>query len=209
MSSRNKLKEDEIELKQEIEVKKQEEDSASNKAENSANGKKSIEKRSTCYYCWKYAAGMTKCFLCGREVCKACTDKQKVFELSKQWVLSIPDTAFSGNKYEQRIMQDYLNKSNLTVVKLTKEMLDKVEAGEFKFSNRHLKQTDIVCYKCFVNTWNDLMYKYRVTISGKLPLSVTKRPDCWYGRECTTQSHNNEHARKFNHICENTKKPNY
>ena len=37
----------------------------------------------------------------------------------------------------------------------------------------------------------------------KPSLSVTKRPDCWYGRECKTQLHNNEDARKYNYMWEN------
>lgn len=30
------------------------------------------------------------------------------------------------------------------------------------------------------------------------------RPDCWYGRECRTQTHNRNHAERYNHVCENT-----
>ena len=97
-----------------------------------------------------------------------------------------------------------MKKEGLTVGKLTKELINKLQKREFKYKD--LKTDNEVCKKCFVQVWEVLLYKYRVSIKSKLPESVNKRSDCWYGKECRTQKHDKEHAKTYNHICENTKK---
>ncbi|CAO1619080.1 unnamed protein product [Sympodiomycopsis kandeliae] len=39
-----------------------------------------------------------------------------------------------------------------------------------------------------------------------LPAEVRDLPDCWYGRECRTQFHSDDHARRYNHVCNNIKR---
>jgi len=34
--------------------------------------------------------------------------------------------------------------------------------------------------------------------------NIRNRPDCWYGRKCRTQTNKQDHARNYNHICEQT-----
>lgn len=34
---------------------------------------------------------------------------------------------------------------------------------------------------------------------------MTQRSNCWYGKDCNTQTHNLIHAKKLNHICDNVK----
>ncbi|KAL6542349.1 hypothetical protein OROMI_023951 [Orobanche minor] len=38
-----------------------------------------------------------------------------------------------------------------------------------------------------------------------LPPEAVQRQDCWYGYGCRTQHHNEEHARKRNHVCRPTR----
>ncbi|KAJ3144197.1 hypothetical protein HDU89_008668 [Geranomyces variabilis] len=66
---------------------------------------------------------------------------------------------------------------------------------------------DAVCADCAAMLHVDVVDWYRGSIcDSDLPPEVTARPDCWYGRECTTQfKADKSHARRFNHICENTR----
>ncbi|KAL0449911.1 UNVERIFIED_CONTAM: hypothetical protein Slati_1547500 [Sesamum latifolium] len=41
--------------------------------------------------------------------------------------------------------------------------------------------------------------------SNFLPPEAVQREDCWYGYACRTQHHNEEHARKRNHVCRPTR----
>ena len=62
------------------------------------------------------------------------------------------------------------------------------------------------CGRCAEDAFSQLLYKYRQAIpAGDLPDAVTRRPNCWYGKECRTQSHNHAHAEQKNHICDNTR----
>ena len=74
-------------------------------------------------------------------------------------------------------------------------------------ADRALKKADMVCQMCMNKIWGELLYRWRETLNAAMPDSVKKRPNCWFGRECKTQSHNQQHAAKYNHICENMKKP--
>ncbi|KAF8601466.1 hypothetical protein BDV93DRAFT_524646 [Ceratobasidium sp. AG-I] len=38
--------------------------------------------------------------------------------------------------------------------------------------------------------------------AGVFPPEVANLPNCWYGRECRTQSHNVQHAERYNHNCD-------
>ena len=49
----------------------------------------------------------------------------------------------------------------------------------------------------------ELAFQYRQSIpNSKLPPEVTRRTDCYWGKNCKTQNHNLAHAKKLNHICE-------
>ena len=61
------------------------------------------------------------------------------------------------------------------------------------------------CGDCFKKILTELLYQYRAAIPNvDLPSDVTGRSDCWYGKECRTQSNpaNPAHAVRLNHICE-------
>lgn len=66
--------------------------------------------------------------------------------------------------------------------------------------------TSITCRYCAEHIFSELCYLYREELQvDVLPAAVTGRPDCWYGRECRTQSHNRSHAVRLNHICPQTR----
>ncbi|KZT52701.1 hypothetical protein CALCODRAFT_557927 [Calocera cornea HHB12733] len=41
--------------------------------------------------------------------------------------------------------------------------------------------------------------------TANLDPAIRAKPNCWYGYDCRTQMHNPGHARKLNHMCENTR----
>uniref|UniRef100_A0A452T1L6 Checkpoint with forkhead and ring finger domains n=1 Tax=Ursus maritimus TaxID=29073 RepID=A0A452T1L6_URSMA len=59
----------------------------------------------------------------------------------------------------------------------------------------------VLCYCCGLRSFRELTYQYR---NSELPVAVTSRPDCYWGRNCRTQV-KAHHAMKFNHICEQTR----
>lgn len=46
---------------------------------------------------------------------------------------------------------------------------------------------------------------YILGVLHYLPGDVAKRVDCWYGYASRTQCHNEDHARKRNHVCRPTR----
>ncbi|XP_040843123.1 E3 ubiquitin-protein ligase CHFR isoform X4 [Ochotona curzoniae] len=63
----------------------------------------------------------------------------------------------------------------------------------------------VLCYCCGLRSFRELSYQYRQNIpASELPVAVTSRPDCYWGRNCRTQV-KAHHAMKFNHICEQTR----
>ncbi|TPX65324.1 hypothetical protein SpCBS45565_g05260 [Spizellomyces sp. 'palustris'] len=64
----------------------------------------------------------------------------------------------------------------------------------------------IACTTCATRLFCEICYLYREDIDPEaLPTAVRSRPDCWYGRECRTQSHNVMHAQRLNHVCPRTR----
>ncbi|KAI8820755.1 uncharacterized protein EV422DRAFT_530024 [Fimicolochytrium jonesii] len=71
-----------------------------------------------------------------------------------------------------------------------------------------------LCIFCCTSIFEELCYLYREDLclndpsNSFLPAEARNRPNCWYGRECRTQRHNESHARRLNHVCAPTPNPN-
>ena len=46
-----------------------------------------------------------------------------------------------------------------------------------------------------------MVFTYAKEKRADMPKEVTSRKDCWYGINCNTMRHNEDHAKKLNHIC--------
>lgn len=53
----------------------------------------------------------------------------------------------------------------------------------------------IVCYRCGLSYFSELAYQFRKEIHDQLPADVIGRMDCYWGRNCRTQTHSLHHAR--------------
>ncbi|RLV99742.1 hypothetical protein DV515_00009439 [Chloebia gouldiae] len=115
------------------------------------------------------------------------------------------DGVLNNNHYESDILKDYLASRGLTWKNLLNESLLALQRGVFMLSDYRITGNTVLCYCCGLRSFRELAYQYRQNIPvAELPVTVTSRPDCYWGRNCRTQV-KAHHAMKFNHICEQTR----
>ncbi|XP_053327467.1 E3 ubiquitin-protein ligase CHFR [Spea bombifrons] len=115
------------------------------------------------------------------------------------------DSVLNNNNYESDILKNYLASRGLTWKDLLNESLAAVQRGSFMLPDYRINGSTVLCYFCGLRNFRDLTYQYRQNIpAADLPVSVTSRPNCYWGRNCRTQV-KAHHAMKFNHICEQTR----
>jgi E3 ubiquitin-protein ligase CHFR len=101
-----------------------------------------------------------------------------------------------------------MESKNLSPNNVFQTICQRIDSGQYVYNNVgtrvQVTTNAYCCYNCATFVFRDLIYNYRADIpNSELPNEVTSRPMCWYGRECRTQTHNYNHARRYNHIGEN------
>ncbi|KAM6165552.1 E3 ubiquitin-protein ligase CHFR isoform 2-T2 [Erethizon dorsatum] len=115
------------------------------------------------------------------------------------------DGVLNNNNYESDILKNYLATRGLTWKNMLTESLMALQRGVFLLSDYRVTGNTVLCYCCGLRSFRELTYQYRQNIpASELPVAVTSRPDCYWGRNCRTQV-KAHHAMKFNHICEQTR----
>ncbi|XP_036159419.1 E3 ubiquitin-protein ligase CHFR isoform X1 [Myotis myotis] len=115
------------------------------------------------------------------------------------------DGVLNNNNYESDILKNYLAARGLTWKNVLTESLVALQRGVFLLSDYRVTGSTVLCYCCGLRSFRELAYQYRQNIpASELPVAVTSRPDCYWGRNCRTQV-KAHHAMKFNHICEQTR----
>uniref|UniRef100_A0A8D1XJQ2 E3 ubiquitin-protein ligase CHFR n=1 Tax=Sus scrofa TaxID=9823 RepID=A0A8D1XJQ2_PIG len=115
------------------------------------------------------------------------------------------DGVLSNNNYESDVLKNYLATRGLTWRNMLTESLVALQRGVFLLSDYRVTGNTVLCYCCGLRSFRELTYQYRQNIpASELPVAVTSRPDCYWGRNCRTQV-KAHHAMKFNHICEQTR----
>ncbi|KAJ3055438.1 hypothetical protein HK097_010471 [Rhizophlyctis rosea] len=130
----------------------------------------------------------------------------------KTVVGEIPTTALEGNTTEIGVAKGVLFASGRTVRDIWEEGVGKVI--ESKSYVKHwqpvtsLTNDSPICGSCADTILSDLLYDVvkQAKQDGVLPETLAKRPDCWWGSNCRTQKSNPQHAERYNHVCEQTKK---
>ena len=65
----------------------------------------------------------------------------------------------------------------------------------------------VFCKNCCQPFVSSLAYQYRYNLdTSELPDEVTSRRNCYWGKACRTQTHNANHMKNYNHICEQVSK---
>ena len=65
-----------------------------------------------------------------------------------------------------------------------------------------ISKDSAICTRCFDNVWFQICFRYREAINKNLPPGIRDRAECWYGINCKTALHKEDHSKKLNHICE-------
>ncbi|XP_050409381.1 E3 ubiquitin-protein ligase CHFR isoform X1 [Patella vulgata] len=149
---------------------------------------------------------------CRRVNCEGCLGKFNDFNFGKKCLVSL----VLDNAHESEILKNYLESKNMSVKDLLKVCIEKKDSGEYTCTGtagnynmhfgRKLESDAIICYACALRYFKELAYQYRRDIPNTdLPEAVTKRPDCYWGKNCRTQRNKPAHALTFNHICEQTR----
>ena len=68
-----------------------------------------------------------------------------------------------------------------------------------------MEKDDAVCDLCFKDLWFQMVFFYYMKIRADLPSSVRDRPVCYWGINCRTMDHNQDHAKRYNHIVYQTR----
>eukprot|EP01116_Phalansterium_solitarium_P006739 TRINITY_DN1909_c0_g1_i1.p1 TRINITY_DN1909_c0_g1~~TRINITY_DN1909_c0_g1_i1.p1 ORF type:complete len:317 (-),score=92.77 TRINITY_DN1909_c0_g1_i1:80-1030(-) len=166
----------------------------------------------------------TQCALCRRTLCDAvwrdehrrggpisgCAGWQAALRpLAEHVMVDVPNAAFNSNVAEVRILREYLTDHKLTASDAWKELLAGLAAGTVsaEMNGVEVKSGELVaCLACAVKLFASLCYDYRTKLATLgWREYVAKRPDCHWGRNCRTQTHNAAHAERFNHVCEQSK----
>ncbi|XP_061025563.1 E3 ubiquitin-protein ligase CHFR isoform X1 [Eubalaena glacialis] len=117
----------------------------------------------------------------------------------------LPGVLLSPGSCAASAARNYLATRGLTWKNMLTESLGALQRGAFLLSDHRITGNTVLCYCCGLRSFRELTYQYRQNIpASELPVAVTSRPDCYWGRNCRTQV-KAHHAMKFNHICEQTR----
>jgi E3 ubiquitin-protein ligase CHFR len=116
-------------------------------------------------------------------------------------------TLLLDNVYETNILIAHLGAKNISLATFIRdELVAKLNAGLTSETFPNATRDTYMCTTCFRKLAGDLCYGYRKAIpAADLPAAVTARPNCHWGHKCRTQSHNQAHAQRFSHICDQTR----
>ncbi|KAI4369306.1 hypothetical protein MLD38_017762 [Melastoma candidum] len=166
------------------------------------------------------------CLGCNRAFCGAYWHSQGVstsdnytfcrndnFKPVTEWSISgMPFIAHERNRHEQDITERCIRQMGRTLQDVISEWIEKFNNGEIDRARLTLNQAERItarthlCHDCYGKLVSFLLYWFRViTPKYLLPPDAANRQDCWYGYACRTQHHNDDHARKRNHVCRPTR----
>lgn len=141
--------------------------------------------------------------ICGHEAFKP---------ISERTISRIPDAAHENNRHERDITERCIIQMGKTLQDVISDWVVKLNNREIDRTRMPLKHAEMIsaathiCNDCYDNFVSFLLYWFRISMPKHLlPLDASKREDCWYGYTCRTQHHNEEHARKRNHVCRPTR----
>lgn len=124
----------------------------------------------------------------------------------------IPFLAHEKNRHEQDITEKCIRQMGRSLHDVISEWIRKMNSREVDRTRLLLNNSEMitpqtyVCGDCYDKLVSFLLYWFRITFPKHLlPPEAQQREDCWYGYACRTQHHNEEHARKRNHVCRPTR----
>ncbi|XP_038059674.1 E3 ubiquitin-protein ligase CHFR-like [Patiria miniata] len=168
------------------------------------------------YFNNPYGVPSQKCDVCGNFFChrywgckkidcNGCLNEFQDLHFGKKCL----DNLILKNTYESEILKDYLKRKDLTWKDVLDSCMVKLDSGEYVCQDgaiNRISSANVLCYHCGLKNFQELAYQYRRDIpKSDLPRQIASRPDCHWGSKCRTQANKLQHAKNFNHICEQTK----
>ncbi|KAF3444228.1 hypothetical protein FNV43_RR13918 [Rhamnella rubrinervis] len=137
--------------------------------------------------------------ICSRETFKP---------ISERSISRIPYMTHENNRHEQDITKKCIEQMGRTLQDVIAEWIIMFNNGEIDRSRMPLNHAQMitaethVCNDCYDKLISFLLYWFRIAMPKHyVPPDALARENCWYGYACRTQRHNEEHARKRNHVC--------
>lgn len=141
--------------------------------------------------------------MCSRETLKP---------VSERTITRIPQLTHEKNRHEQDITERCIRQMGKTLQEVISDWITKLNNREIDRTRMPLNHAEMIdsrthiCNDCFDKLVSFLLYWFRVSLPKHLlPPDALQRENCWYGYSCRTQQHNEEHARKRNHVCRPTR----
>ncbi|XP_075514709.1 uncharacterized protein LOC142549580 isoform X1 [Primulina tabacum] len=132
--------------------------------------------------------------------------------IAERSVSRIPFLVHEKNRHEQDITEKCISQMGRSLHDVISEWVMKMNNREIDRTRLPLNHSEMInpetyiCNECYDKLVSFLLYWFRVTLPKHyLPPEAQQREDCWYGSACRTQHHNEEHARKRNHVCRPTR----
>ncbi|CAF1251860.1 unnamed protein product [Rotaria sordida] len=160
----------------------------------------------SCEICHQYFCNMYS-QQCQRQDCLGCLNQLQNFNFAPRHLTNL----VNDNPIESQIVQSYLINHHATMRELLVECCRRLDRREFTYigidRNLAVSSTKIVCYKCGLKIFKELVYQFRVSMKQNdiLPIALRNRENCYYGKQCRTQYTKPAHAQKYNHACEQIK----
>ncbi|CAI9095301.1 OLC1v1031221C1 [Oldenlandia corymbosa var. corymbosa] len=124
----------------------------------------------------------------------------------------MPFWVHEKNRHEQDITESCIQRMGSSLQDVISEWVTKMENQELDRTFMQLNHAELItarthtCNDCYGKIVSFLLYWFRITMPMRfLSPEASQREDCWYGYACRTQHHNEEHARKRNHVCRPTR----
>lgn len=132
--------------------------------------------------------------------------------ISEHAVSRIPFLTHEKNRHEQDITEMCIGQMGKTLQDVISDWIGKLNNREIDRTRMPLNHAEMitvgthVCNDCYDKLISFLLYWFRISLPKYLlPPEAANREDCWYGYACRTQHHNEDHARKRNHVCRPTR----
>lgn len=136
-------------------------------------------------------------------------DLETLKPIAERSTIRIPFSVHEKNRHEQDITENCIRRMGRTLQDVINEWIVRLNNREIDRTRMQLNHAEMItsqtytCIVCYEKLVSFLLYWFRITLPKEYLSS--ERVNCWYGYACRTQHHNEEHARKRNHVCRPTR----
>ncbi|KAI0990214.1 hypothetical protein GJ496_006053, partial [Pomphorhynchus laevis] len=159
----------------------------------------------------KRSANQQQCTVCKAVYCHAYWECNCfggcLFPLKNLPEPMIDERILLNNVIETEYFKQWMEKKNYTWRNLIDQMVSYADENRYMFSTRQLITTmDLVCLKCGFDEFSKFIFFLRnMNSDDESFIEAESRPKCYWGCNCRTQMNKEDHAKRYNHISEQTR----